>query len=89
MTGQYDDHILQRAKTPNTYGYIIKPFSSNDLISNIEIALFNHSSEEQPREPERAAFRETKQDTIVKPAVQHKKPSGLQPHTTGRAETSL
>jgi tetratricopeptide (TPR) repeat protein len=82
VTGQYDDHILQRAKTPNTYGYIIKPFSSNDLISNIEIALFNHRlREEQPREPERAAFRETKQDTIVKPAVQHKKPVPVSSHT--------
>lgn len=40
VTGNYDDNLLARAKTPNTCGYIIKPFSANDLVSNIEIALF-------------------------------------------------
>jgi CheY-like chemotaxis protein len=40
VTGNFDDQILQRARTPNTYGYIIKPFSVNDLVSNIEIAIF-------------------------------------------------
>lgn len=40
VTGNYDDTLLARAKTPNTCGYIIKPFSANDLVSNIEIALF-------------------------------------------------
>jgi len=40
VTGNYDDNLLARAKTPNTCGYIIKPFSQNDLVSNIEIALF-------------------------------------------------
>ena len=44
VTGRFDDHILERAKTPNTYGYIIKPVSANDLISSIEIALFNFRS---------------------------------------------
>jgi len=44
VTGNFDDNLLKRAKTPNTYGYIIKPFSVNDLVSNIEIALFNHCS---------------------------------------------
>lgn len=40
VTGNFDDNLLARAKTPNTCGYIIKPFSANDLVSNIEIALF-------------------------------------------------
>ncbi|MGB8220453.1 MAG: tetratricopeptide repeat protein [Methanoregula sp.] len=82
VTGQYDDHILQRAKTSNTYGYIIKPFSSNDLISNIEIALFNHRlREEQPREPKHATVRETLPDAIVKPAVPQKGLLSVHNHT--------
>ncbi len=91
VTGQYDDSILQRAKTPNTYGFIIKPFSSNDLVSNIEIALFNHRLRgESSVKPEPAAAMQVKADTGAKPAVPPKRPNtGLQPHTTGTAETSL
>nr|WP_321353279.1 tetratricopeptide repeat protein [uncultured Methanoregula sp.] len=56
VTGQFDDQILERAKTPNTYGYIIKPFTANDLCSNIEIALFNYRLRSGPaREPEPVA----------------------------------
>ena len=73
VTGQYDDSILQRAKTPNTYAYIIKPFTSSDLISNIEIALFNHRlREESSVKPEPAAVRQVKADAGAKPAVPQK-----------------
>jgi tetratricopeptide (TPR) repeat protein len=73
VTGQYDDQILQRAKTPNTYGFIIKPFSSNDLVSNIEIALFNHRLRgESSVKPEPATASQVKADTGAKPAVPQK-----------------
>lgn len=48
VTAQFDNQILERAKTPNTYGYLIKPFSANDLCSNIEIALFSHRLRADP-----------------------------------------
>ena len=51
VTGNFDDQILQRARTPNTYGYIIKPFSVNDLVSNIEIAIFTCRSRSPPAPP--------------------------------------
>jgi tetratricopeptide (TPR) repeat protein len=71
VTGEFNEQILERAKTPNTYGYIIKPFSANDLISNIEIALFNYRLRtEPPREPEPAAAKSARPDAIVKPVVQ-------------------
>ncbi len=71
VTGQFDDQILERAKTPNTYGYIIKPFTANDLCSNIEIALFNHRLRaESPREPEPAAVSDAITEVAAKPTLQ-------------------
>jgi len=73
VTGQFDDQILERAKTPNTYGYIIKPFTANDLCSNIEIALFNHRLRAEPmREPEPATAGEIIPDAAAKPAISPK-----------------
>lgn len=43
LTGQCDDTILSRAKVAEPYGFIIKPFNANEIVSNIEIALYNHN----------------------------------------------
>jgi two-component system, response regulator PdtaR len=43
LTGQCDDDVLKRVKTAESYGVILKPFTSNDITSNIEIALYNHN----------------------------------------------
>ncbi len=43
LTGQCDDAILTRAKAAEPYGFLLKPFTSNEIVSNIEIALYNHS----------------------------------------------
>ena len=43
LTGQCDDEILLRAKIAEPYGFVLKPFTANDITSNIEIALYNHS----------------------------------------------
>jgi len=73
VTGQFDEQLLERAKTPNTYGYIIKPFNSNDLVSNIEIALFNHRLRAgNIPDPEPAPVRESKPEAVTKPAEQPK-----------------
>jgi CheY-like chemotaxis protein len=42
LTGQCDDAILARAKATEPYGFLLKPFTSNEIVSNIEIALYNH-----------------------------------------------
>lgn len=42
LTGQCDDAILARAKAVEPYGFLLKPFTSNEIVSNIEIALYNH-----------------------------------------------
>jgi two-component system, response regulator PdtaR len=43
ITGQCDDAVLDRAKIAEPYGFILKPFTANDITSNIEIALYNHN----------------------------------------------
>ncbi|HML25448.1 MAG TPA: response regulator [Methanomethylovorans sp.] len=39
LTAYSDDKILERVKTTEPLGYIVKPFDEKDLYSNIEVAL--------------------------------------------------
>jgi two-component system, response regulator PdtaR len=43
LTGQCDDTVLSRAKIAEPFGFILKPFTANEIVSNIEIALYNFS----------------------------------------------
>jgi len=43
LTGQCDDAVLARAKAVEPYGFLLKPFTANEIVSNIEIALYNHT----------------------------------------------
>ena len=43
LTAYGDDQTLQRAKITEPYGYILKPFETRDLQSNIEMALYKHT----------------------------------------------
>ncbi len=47
LTGLCDDNLLERAKSAEPYGYLLKPFTERELVSNIEIALHNHSIRKQ------------------------------------------
>jgi PAS domain S-box-containing protein len=47
LTGLCDDQLLERAKAAQPYGYILKPFTEKELISNIMIALHNHEIRRQ------------------------------------------
>lgn len=47
LTGLCDDQLLERAKAAQPYGYIIKPFTEKELVSNITIALHNHEIRKQ------------------------------------------
>lgn len=42
LTAYADDQTLQRAKVTQPFGYIVKPFTANDLRVAIEIGLFKH-----------------------------------------------
>ncbi|MDD1693621.1 MAG: response regulator [Methanoregula sp.] len=43
LTANCDDSLIERAKTAQPLGYILKPFTDKDLTSNVELALYNHS----------------------------------------------
>jgi PAS domain S-box-containing protein len=43
LTSLKDLDIIQKAKESDPFGYLVKPFRSDDLQTSIEIALFNHS----------------------------------------------
>ena len=42
VTSYTDDKTIERAKHTGPIGYIVKPFTTEDLKSNLEIALFNY-----------------------------------------------
>ena len=67
LTGAIDDETVQRAKVVEPYGYILKPFSQDDLRITIENALYKFQLENQIHQSE-ARFRElfeTSLDGIV------------------------
>ncbi|MBF0320673.1 MAG: diguanylate cyclase [Nitrospirae bacterium] len=45
LTAHSDKAILDRAKISQPYGYVLKPFNSKELQSNIEMALYKHRTE--------------------------------------------
>lgn len=45
LTAHADESTLQRAKVTHPYGYILKPFESDDLKATIELALHRKASE--------------------------------------------
>jgi PAS domain S-box-containing protein len=47
LTAYSDTSILERAKISTPFGYILKPFQERELHSNIEMALYKHSSEQR------------------------------------------
>ena len=50
LTAYSDNKILERAKTTEPLGYIIKPFDEKDLYSNIEVALHRYRKEKEKLE---------------------------------------
>ena len=53
LTAFTDSNTLERAKTAQPYGYIVKPFEERELHTTIEIALYKHNMEKKLRESER------------------------------------
>ena len=51
LTAYADRKILEEAKKLEPAGYIVKPFDENDLLANIEIALFNFAQRQKALNP--------------------------------------
>jgi signal transduction histidine kinase len=45
LTAYSDETTLARAKTAQTFGYLLKPFEERELYTTVEIALFRHRAE--------------------------------------------
>ncbi len=45
LTSHSDKITLDRAKLTRPYGYLVKPFNDKDLVTSIEIAIFNWSED--------------------------------------------
>ena len=43
ITALADDTLTERAKQAQPLGYILKPFTDKDVLSNVELALHNHA----------------------------------------------
>ncbi len=52
LTAYADDKILERAKSTEPFGYLIKPIQDRELYSNIEMAIFKHEMDRRLRESE-------------------------------------
>ncbi len=49
LTAYADDKILERIKITEPFGYIVKPFTDEDLKIAIELALYKHKAEGKRR----------------------------------------
>ena len=54
LTAYADKATIDRAKTTEPYGFIVKPFDDKDLRSAIEIALYKHGRDKERFEPKTA-----------------------------------
>jgi PAS domain S-box-containing protein len=52
LTAYADDETLDRAKTTEPFGYIIKPFEERELRTTVEMALYKHRMEAKIRDSE-------------------------------------
>ena len=52
LTAYSSESTVQEAMTAHPFGYILKPFNSQDLHRTIEIALYKHQTEKKLRERE-------------------------------------
>ncbi|MEP2609789.1 MAG: response regulator transcription factor, partial [Cyclobacteriaceae bacterium] len=67
ITSFYDQKTIQRASKVNPSGYLVKPFSENELIANVELALSKQKPLENTNQtPEKLFFRQDQEILSVK-----------------------
>lgn len=50
LTAYADDHTLERAKVTHPFGYVVKPFTANELRVAIEMGMFQHQVAQELQE---------------------------------------
>ena len=58
LTAFADRETLSKVKDTLPYGYVVKPFNDNDLLSAIELALHKFATEQEPTLPSRSTINE-------------------------------
>lgn len=53
LTAYSDENMLDRAKSTQPFGYLIKPFKARELNVSLDIALYKHDMERRLKESER------------------------------------
>jgi DNA-binding NarL/FixJ family response regulator len=66
LTSFSDNITLEMAKPTLPYGYIVKPFKDNDLLSSIEMALYRHSTENKVNEISMETIQKSTDITLTK-----------------------
>ena len=56
LTAYVDERTIERAKTTEPFGCVLKPFNDNDLNSTLEMAFYKHKMEKRLKESEAFNF---------------------------------
>ncbi len=64
LTAFADSGILERARQVGAYGYMIKPFSNQELHAMVEIALFKHRTEQEHQRLNERILRAQKYESL-------------------------
>ncbi len=64
LTAYSDETTLARAKTAQTFGYLLKPFEERELYTTVEIALFRHRAEAEKARLEERVRQSEKMEAV-------------------------
>ncbi len=65
LTAHHDDDTLERSKSTNPYGYLLKPLNDRDLNACLRMALFRFESENKLKNSEEVLNRVSKMNTVL------------------------
>ena len=64
LTAYSDETTLARAKTTQTFGYLLKPFEERELYTTVEIALYRHRAESEKAHLEERVRQSQKMEAV-------------------------
>lgn len=74
LSAYADKAMLDRAKTTEPYGYLLKPYEEKELVTTIETALYKHRMEQKVKQAERwlTATLRSIDDAVLATDAEHK-----------------
>lgn len=77
LTAHGDRETLQRAKTAEPFGYVLKPFTEQDLLAAVEISLHKHSMEVKRGLAQQERSKETVREITAELTQRHRELTAL------------